>query len=1228
MSRIVSRAEAWERTYEAFNNINFAAFDYDTVKRSLIDYVKLYFPESFNDYIETSEQIAIIETFAYMCELFAYRLDVNAHENFIGVAQRKDSVLRLVKLISYTPARPLPARGLVKIQSVQTTESILDAAGVDLASRVVRWNDTSNANWRDQFIRVMNRALEQEYGTVSPTDRFQIQDTVFESYSWNVSSLANGVFSYSATVNGQTVPMELVPVAHTESEGLIERRPSNNTNFAFLYGHDGLGDSSATTGFFCFTKQGSLQRFRTSFDGVTPNQTYTIPVDNVNDTDVWLNNVDPVTGSTLDEPDPTYYRKISSKGKSGEWIPVDTNRGQNVIFNTLLNRNKYEIETRDRNRARLNFGDGEMSDIPRGTFDVWARSSVDQDIIISQSSITGKTASFTYVDGFGRVQTFTFTFTLISTLQNASSAESIEHTRAIAPTVFSAQDRMVNGEDYNSYPRQDSSIMKLRAVNRTYAGQSRLSWNDASGTYSNLKVFSDDGVLFLRRSSNVSTTPVVTTNVLIQSYLQPLLSDDQLYRTILRAGTPPAMYRRTFNTTELERITSQLDDTNMAPITLQFYFNVRLGEWFPIKSSTNTSTLPNWPLEYITYPLIVCEQANIYEKSYNISLNVYVMMLQSSSTNFWHTNQGQRVIDYDTLTSATDTVTILKANANHNRTGILSEAIVLDVTGQEIVTSGTDIGLPDPQTLSVIVGDGDGDGIPDNPSFEEHDNLKGMSELFIPKVEFDSTGISIPTPTGGAVIVTLPVSYICDPSIRQPDEKGNITFETNDIRVSTGPDYAYMLKQNFDWATSTTTTAVDETINTGTRYAATVVTNTEVDVYNAPTLSEGDVVVFSTDGTLPAGVVPRRRYQVFQVVSSFPERRRVRIAEYASTDVVDLGGGSDNFGAGQLYVSTVDGAASSIDTNTQPSAFVTNRVALKANGYNTSLGVGVNAQKFLIKVSEHVYFYRETPQDPWISAPNTVASMAAFVSDVNNFYVPSQVTGSGKRSLTIKEADDNTNPQYELVRKWIRYQGRGELNFAWIHHSPRYHLIDPTPTNVIDMFVITKGYYNGMKRWLEGTSSVRPLPPTPMDLRTSYGYLLDGKMISDAVVMHSGDIKLLFGAKADPTLQLTLKVVRSATRDMTDNQIKATIVAVIRNYFDVTRWEFGETFYYTELATAIHNELSTEIASIVPVPKFPTHQFGDMFQVLARENEVFMPDISVENIEIVAGYTSTNLRMD
>jgi hypothetical protein len=611
LSRLVSRAESWERAFEAFSNINFAAFDYNTVKQSLLDYMKLYFSETFNDFIEPSEYIMIIEVFAYIAELISYRLDINAHENFISTAERKDSILRMAKLVSYTASRPLPARGLVKLSSVSTTETVIDANGNDLSNRIIRWNDTSNGNWKDQFVLVMDRVLQQEFGSVGPTDRFQVQDVLFEIYSWTLTPLTSGVFSYSANINGKSEPMELVPVTYDTKLGIIERRPYNNSNFTILYGQDGLGDASDTTGFFAYTKQGSLQRFRTFFDGITPNQTYDVNANNVNDTDVWVNAVDPATGKTKDEPSLLPYRRETTEGKSGEWVQVDLAHAQNVIFNTNPKRKKYEIETKDKNKIRLIFGDGEFADVPQGYFDVWARTSIDADIVVPQSSVVNTSSSFTYLDTFGRTQTFTFTYSLINALQNASASEDMEHVRVTAPAVYYSQDRMVNGQDYNVFMLQDPSILKLRAVNRTFAGDSKyIPWHDASSTYENVKLFGNDGILYFEDKGETITTPVVDINTLISTYLEPLLSSTDIFLHMASNGVPLLSYRRTFSTAEKTRISLALTPPP-TPVQMEMYYNLTTFEWYPVKVSDTPAVLPGWPLQYIQIPLITAYQSKI-----------------------------------------------------------------------------------------------------------------------------------------------------------------------------------------------------------------------------------------------------------------------------------------------------------------------------------------------------------------------------------------------------------------------------------------------------------------------------------------------------------------------------------------------------------------------------------------------------------------------------------------
>lgn len=1070
MSRLVARAESWERVYTAFQNINFAAFDFNTIKQSILDYIKLYFPETFNDFIESSEYISIIEAFAYIAELLAYRIDMNAHENFLSTAQRKDSILRLAKFISYTSSRPLPARGLVKITAVSTTESVVDSNGIDLASKTVRWNDVSNSNWKDQFLLVMNRVLEQEFGSVGPTDRFQLQDVLFELYAVDLIPLTTGVFQYSALADGQTVPMELVPVAYDEANGIIERRPTNNANFTLLYGQDGLGDSSDTTGFFCFTKQGTLQRYRSTFDGVTPNQTYDINTDNVNDIDVWVNNVNSTTGETISVPSNLPYKKEVLAGKSGEWVQVDLAHAQNVIFNTNPKRNKYELETLTNNRLRVIFGDGEFADIPSGTFDFWVRVSLDNDIVIPQSAVVNKQSSFAYVDTFGRTQTFTFQYSLIGSLQNASAAEDIEHVRANAPSVYYSQDRMVNGEDYNVFMLQDPSILRLRAINRTFAGDSKyISWHDASTSYENVKLFGNDGILYFQDKYDTTVTDSIDVNSLITTYVEPLLSSTDLYMHISAANVPANQYRRIFTTAEKNRLVDALTPPPTPARVLVFYNKVTY-QWYAIKESDDPGEkLSGWPNQYITTPLIKINQTSIFDTKYSVSRNSRRLMLSSPTTSFWNTNSASRVVEYDTLNSDYDEITILQANTNCNRTGILQQDLRFHVLGLSTLDSGTNVGLDDINRVSIITIDEGEIGSPPGLNVDDVTTFEGIADIIKPKIIVDLTKYSS-IPSGG-IEITLPV-YCWDE-----------------------PDYT------------------------------------------------ADVVVLDDDGN-----------------------------------------------------SVLAGTGSWLLGDSSSTVSITNKFILFGKGTNAA---GNANSKWTVYVNEYAYQTRSSTADQWVDVSPTVDNMYSYAQDV--------LSGTNL---------------------WRRFLGRSGLNFSWFHRSPRYHLVDPSPSNIIDMFIIPKGYYLSMKRWLEDPLASKPDLPTPLDLRSTYNYLLDNKMISDTVVLHPGKIKLLFGSRAQPELQATFKIIKSPHSTLTDNQIKTAMIATIRNFFDVTSWEFGETFYFTELATAIHTTLPVDVSSVILVPTSATNAFGTLFQVLAREDEIFYADVTPSQLEIVTSYNDLNMQVN
>ena len=158
--------EDWKRLYQTYREADFQSYDFETLRKSFVDYLRLYYPETFNDYIESSEFIALLDVMAFMGQALAFRNDLNARENFLDTAERRDSVVRLANLVSYTPKRNNAAQGFIKVQSVSTTENLVDYNGVNLSNVTVDWNDPTNGDWLEQFTQIVNAALvdSQKFG--------------------------------------------------------------------------------------------------------------------------------------------------------------------------------------------------------------------------------------------------------------------------------------------------------------------------------------------------------------------------------------------------------------------------------------------------------------------------------------------------------------------------------------------------------------------------------------------------------------------------------------------------------------------------------------------------------------------------------------------------------------------------------------------------------------------------------------------------------------------------------------------------------------------------------------------------------------------------------------------------------------------------------------------------------------------------------------------------------
>jgi hypothetical protein len=154
----------------------------------------------------------------------------------------------------------------------------------------------------------------------------------------------------------------------------------------------------------------------------------------------------------------------------------------------------------------------------------------------------------------------------------------------------------------------------------------------------------------------------------------------------------------------------------------------------------------------------------------------------------------------------------------------------------------------------------------------------------------------------------------------------------------------------------------------------------------------------------------------------------------------------------------------------------------------------------------------------------------------------------------------------------------------------------------------------------------QPDIPTINELSTQYQNLQDYKMISDNLVINSVIFKPLFGPKAATNLQANIKVIRAQNSVASTSEIKSSVLAGMNEYFSIDKWNFGDTFYFSELAAYLHSTLGTIISSVVLVPLDTQKYFGDLYEIRAEPSEIFANAATVDNIDVIEALTSTNLR--
>lgn len=605
-------AEDWTRIYQSFRNADFQSYDFENLRRVMVNYIRENYPEDFNDYIESSEYLALIDLIAFLGQSIAFRIDLNARDNFLELSERRESILRLARLLSYNAKRNIAASGLLKFSTVSTSQAVYDSNGRNLSGQTVSWNDPTNPNWYDQFIKILNAALpsNRQFGT--PDDKSTVYNIPTEQYRFQATNTDVPVYSFTKSVDGRVMPFEIVSTTFKSQNYIYEEPPAVGNRLAFLYRNDGRGNGSANTGFFIHFRQGILNQGTFTIDQPSTTETVDIDAVNINNDDVWL------------------YKLNSAGVESEYWAKIPALEGNNTIYNSLSKsiRNIYSVITRSDDKVSLSFSDGVFGNLPRGNFRTYYRQSLGFSYTINPKDMKNISIEVPYISNNNQSETIVITFSLQSSVGNSAETESNTSIKANAPSTYYTQNRMITGEDYNLSPLSvNQQVIKVKAINRSSSGISRyFDLVDPTGKYSKTNLFADDGAIYREEyTDNFRFTYNTRTDIeaVIYNQLLGTLKSKQLRDyyyskfTAISIGTEIAWYNAT---TDVNQSTG--------------FIGSNIGFISPLKLGNYTSTL----LRFITPGALVkfvAPAGKYFDKGNNNALVSGTPTAFNSATTIW-----------------------------------------------------------------------------------------------------------------------------------------------------------------------------------------------------------------------------------------------------------------------------------------------------------------------------------------------------------------------------------------------------------------------------------------------------------------------------------------------------------------------------------------------------------------------------------------------------------------
>ena len=1394
-------SESWTTVYTAFTNVSLKAYDFDTIREALLAYIGQTYPDKFNDFIASSEFIAILDLVAYLGHSLSYRLDMNTRENFMDTAERRASILQMAKTLGYKKTRPINAKGFMKISSLSTDEPVLDNLGISLSGKTINWNDSNDIDWYENFISVLNSAFSATTKIQNPTSTLTVADVEHSLYEINETPTTKNInYTFSANVDGKTRNFEAVRVVLDTTKTRIEEdEPNLQNNFTIVNRNDNLGSASDRTGFFVYAVSGTLGFKDFSYTTQISNRIEPISENNISNSDVWIQKID---------SDRNYISSV---------VKVDNDTRETAIYNSLRtgSGDLVSINSADNNAITLHYPDGVFGNAAYGNYRTWYRVADNDNFTVNANDISNATITIPYTGSDNRTYRLTLTISSTKDFSENFSGETYSSVRRIAPRSYYSQDRMVNAQDYNVYPLTlgNNVVNKVKAVNTSFAGNSRyFETDDVLGHHSNLNITGSDGSVFVEDeliSTSLSynkakgNTDDFIRNDIAGALKHPSLLNKFLHVNRLNAQVVVAQSGKAYTISSTDGTTilsPTMTDIVYVGDSLKLQTTSGTTIWADVKSVSGTSYTLNKLISeageiksvvrgfrtkfkatdfagqgigaikskiapntetftlYYTYASNVWGWSLTQGSAQDIAvLFTYKSGIRDNEAEYAATFTGKKIafesreqvkFYYGNTTDVVDNETNLSQRDTIYLNYLSSGTAVPSGSSYNVTDETVNIGQA---PVSTVVTDGGTgatfnaifqySGAPETYEFTESNAVTSTSyshSLISPNgVEHTLSSSNIlspaspnniigatPTYTLGLGITDLATLTDLSTSVQQ-DVPTVASSETNlsnlavaftdgytgnigNAQVSTTTltstqianlDFkgkislpyfsAAATSGNFKWRdvsdnveVSDYTTVYDSVTQeytfTNSIASSNIINHQDNDIFfkqyaygeftftntqggdplttsnivlrdvNGVTLDNSHITVTNTTGTtykivfwtyavsvgdlidVYLGVAPTlsdlANYSVrvkatFDISNSTLTSTQTykALSSYVYDDYYTSAGYIDNTKVKLMTSDTSDNPFGLVEI-TADESIVMEEYTIGSVTYERASNTFIASSNVSLVPASALIYYNTTTPGWWrrdggswtLMTAGTAAEVTAGTADYNDM--------DGNK-LRIHY----NGTQYRVV-EGISFVEDPFTSFRWEHYADIDKRIDPSTSNIVDMYVLSSDYVRNVNKWVANNfTTTAPVPPNNYELSKIMDTIEPKATMADHIAYIPVEFKYLFGSYAKSENQAVFKVIKKLGVGYTDSEIKTAVSMKVNEYFAIDNWDFGDTFYFSELAAYLHKELGDYISSVVITPKYSTNEFTKLLSISCALNEIFMAVTTSSDVKIITQIAQSEL---